>query len=345
MTGTVTIDGQPAANLELQSHDPEGSVPVEGEPRLVRQCYVKTDAEGRFELPRVMPGRLALAQWVSNGVYGRSWPVVLATLDVESGRTYDLKIGESGRLVTGRLVLPRVDTWMIRKAEIIPEDATADRPAAIGVELLEEGGFRAMDLGPGDYALRIALHEPPPANSCGWGRLLGEYTHEFNVPEGATASDGPLDLGPLEPIEVSDHPLQVGDRAPDFTIKTLEGQDLSLADFRGKYVLLDFWATWCAPCLAEMPNLQAVHDEFSNDPQFALVSVSLDDRPRDAAFSVKALKLSWIQGFAGPDSPVASAYGASAIPATFLIGPDGRILGRDLRGEKIKKALAESLEP
>ena len=60
---------------------------------------------------------------------------------------------------------------------------------------------------------------------------------------------------------------------------------------------------------------------------------------------MKALKLSWRQGFAGPDSPVVSAYGATAIPATFLIGPDGNILAKDLRGEKTKTALAEFLNP
>ncbi|HEV3166092.1 MAG TPA: hypothetical protein VGZ22_18860, partial [Isosphaeraceae bacterium] len=87
-----------------------------------------------------------------------------------------------------------------------------------------------------------------------------------------------------------------------------------------------------------------VHDEFSKDRRFALIGVSLDDRPSDAEYSVKALKFSWLQGFAGPDSPVVSAYGATAIPATFLIGPDGKILARDLRGEKTKAAVTEALK-
>jgi thiol-disulfide isomerase/thioredoxin len=91
----------------------------------------------------------------------------------------------------------------------------------------------------------------------------------------------------------------VGDCAPDFTIKTLEGKELNLADFRGKYVLLDFWATWCAPCLAEMPNLQAIQDQYAKDPRFVIIGLSVDDRPVSAAYSVKALKLSWRQGFAG----------------------------------------------
>jgi peroxiredoxin len=286
-----------------------------------------------------------LAEWVPNRVNRRSWPVIRGIVDVEAGRSYDLKIGTSGRLVSGRLTLPRTDDWMIRKAEVVPRNAKTDRPAKIGVELLEEGYFRAIDLQPGDYALRIALHEPPPPESCGWGRVLSEYAHDFTVPAGATASDPPLDLGRLESVLVGGRPPEVGDRAPDFTIKTLEGKELKLADFRGKYVLLDFWATWCAPCLAEMPNLQAIQDQYAKDPRFVVIGLSLDDQPGPAASSVKALKLSWRQGFVGPDSPVVSAYGATAIPATFLIGPDGNILARDLRGEKTKTALAEALKP
>jgi peroxiredoxin/protocatechuate 3,4-dioxygenase beta subunit len=345
VSGTVTIGGKPAANMSLQSIDPEDSVPIENEPRLVRQYHVKTDAEGRFELPRVMTGRLTLGEWVPNGVYRRTWGVIRGTVDVEAGRSYVLKIGASGRLVIGRLELPRKDDWMIRKAEIVPRNTKLDRPAKFGVELLEEGRFRAIDLPPGDYSLRIALHEPPPGDSCGWGRVLGEYARDFTVPEGSGASDPPLDLGKLESLPIVGRPLAVGDPSPNFTLKTLEGKELSLADFRGKYVLLDFWATWCAPCLAEMPNLQAIQDQYAKDSRLVIIGLSVDDQPKTVAYSVKALKLSWRQGFSGSDSPVVSAYGATAIPATFLIGPDGTILARDLRGEKTKAAIAEALKP
>jgi hypothetical protein len=114
-------------------------------------------------------------QWVHNGVKGRIWPVVRATVDVQSGQTYDLKIGTSGRRIGGWLSLPQADVWMIRKADIVPKESKTDRPIAVGVEVLDEGRFRALDLQPGEYTLRIALYEPPPGDSCGWGPLLGEY--------------------------------------------------------------------------------------------------------------------------------------------------------------------------
>ena len=94
-----------------------------------------------------------------------------------------------------------------------------------------------------------------------------------------------------------------------------------------------------------MPNIQRVHDEFSKDSRFVIIGVSVDDRDSDVAATVKAMKLSWLQGFAGPDSPAVSDYGATAIPATLLIGADGKILATELRGERTRAAVAKALEP
>ena len=97
--------------------------------------------------------------------------------------------------------------------------------------------------------------------------------------------------------------------------------------------------------MAEIPNLEAVRKAFGADPRFAMVSLSLDETPADASSFVKSQKMAWNQVCLGADSPIASAYNATSIPATFLIGPDGKILATDLRGEKIKAAVAEALGP
>jgi peroxiredoxin len=339
VSGTVKIDGKPAAELELSSSADE-STHVVGQPHLTTSFYVKTNTNGQFEIPRLMPGRLILGQWVPNGADRRIWFVNMATIDVESGKSYDLRIGERGRRVTGRLAIPTGGQPMVRKASIEHRASKLPSPS-IGVQVFPDGRFLAQDLSPGDYTLRIAMHEPPPENACGWGRLIASFSREFTV--SGTANDVPLDLGSVPPANLGGRPLNVGDVAPDFAVKTLDGKNLSLAHFKGKFVLLDFWATWCAPCVAEVSNLQAAHKAFGADPRLGMVSLSLDESPSDAASFVKSQNLKWHQAHIGPDSPVVSHYGATAIPATFLIGPDGRVLAKDLRGQQIMTAIAGAL--
>lgn len=340
VSGTVKLDGEPAANLDL-TVDPDPPLPAEGEPYIRCLFDIKTDAKGHFEIPRVMPGRREIGRWTPNGAPGRFRFLTLATLDAEGGREHVVKIGESGRRVKGRLALSPTDDWMIRKAAIKPK-TSKDQGYSIGVRIDPDGRFRADDLAPGDYALRASLHEPPPDNACGWGRLIGEYSCEFTI-DGGDADDAPINLGVLEPTELGGQPLKVGDVAPDFTVKSLDGKDLALADFRGKFVLLDFWATWCAPCIAEMPTLKAIHEAHRGNPEFTIVSLSLDENADVLARFVKDLELPWLQAIAAPESPVVASYGATTIPATFLIGPDGRIIAKDLRGQQAKEAVAKAL--
>jgi len=340
----VRIGTKPTANLELRAQPEDVDVRTsEDDPRIFRQINFRTDGDGRFSLPRVMPGHYDIIRVVPNGVRRITF-VNMAGLDVAAGRSYDLKIGGDGRPVTGRLVLPANVPWMERKATIEPRFAQG-KPRRYGVQILVDGRFRADDIGPGDYNLRVSIHQPPPDESCGWGRLVGEFSRAFTVPPiPGGVSDDPLDVGDLQPAPTSVRPLRIGDTAPDFSARTLEGKDLRLADFKGKFVLLDFWATWCAPCVAEIPNLTTVHDTFAADPRFAMLSLSLDESPTVLKSRLTSHKLPWPQAFIGPDSPIAAAYDATAIPATFLIGPDGKILAKDLRGEKVKATVAEALK-
>ncbi len=337
ITGTIKIDGKPAAKEMLLANDEDDGRQVFGEPRLDIRYNVLTDVDGRFALRRVMAGRRRLSRMSPNGAERRFFHVPMATIDVEPGRSYSLRIGESGRLVTGKLEIPTNQNTMVRKASIEPNG----RALSYGVEVLEKGRFRALDLPPGTYTMKIALHEPPHPNACGWGRLIAAYEREFSV--SGSFEDPPLDLGTIAPRELDGRTLKVGERAPGFAVKTLDGTERTLTDFRGKYVLLDFWATWCAPCIAEVPNLSALQQAFGSDPRFAILSMSLDERPDDIKSFIASEKMTWTQACVGPDAAVVADYGATAIPSTFLIGPDGTIVASGLRGDALKAAVEKAL--
>jgi len=135
----------------------------------------------------------------------------------------------------------------------------------------------------------------------------------------------------------------VGAMAPDLAFENPEGKIMKLSDLRGKVVLLDFWASWCRPCRIENPNVVKTYHKY-HDKGFEVYSVSLD---RDKASWVKAIEadgLIWpnhVSDLGFWQSQAAKIYGVSAIPATFLIGKDGRIIAKNLRGAALENALKE----
>lgn len=136
----------------------------------------------------------------------------------------------------------------------------------------------------------------------------------------------------------------IGAKAPDFALPTPDGKLLRLSDHFGKYLLLDFWASWCGPCRKENPNIVRVFNKYK-DKGFSVFAVSLDSKKEPWVKAIQKDGLNWpqVSDLLFWDSGPAKLYGIRGIPGNVLIDPSGKIIARNVRGEELEKKLAELL--
>ena len=137
----------------------------------------------------------------------------------------------------------------------------------------------------------------------------------------------------------------VGKLVPDFSATDLDGKPISLQQYRGKIVLLDFWAVWCGPCIGEMPNVKRVYDTYK-DQGFDIIGVSLDTDETRLRNYLRENNIPWRQIFSGQrwNSPLAQQYHIRSIPAPCLIARDGTLISRKARGLELERLVVEALK-
>jgi thiol-disulfide isomerase/thioredoxin len=357
--GIVKVGTQPGANQALalfyQGHgDVAKAIPS-------FHGKTKSDASGHFAFERVIPGEVTIAKVVQKTETSYSYSHA-TVVNPSPGETARLTVGGVGRPVVGRISVPELlaaqidwrhsNNRLVLKPPKPPEVQLVHgyprSQRSYDVEIKPDRTFRVEDVELGTYLLYISVDGPPRSpRSPLRDRIAGGHREVVVDPMLGGRSDDPLDIGtiPLEPVQKLNQ-VDVADPAPSFEVQTLDDKPLKLADFRGKYVLLDFWATWCGPCLEETPRLKAVFDAYRGDDRLVMIGLSLDakkDAPRKYVLNEH---LGWIQGFLGDwsNATVPANYGVRGIPSIWLIGPDGKVVAKDLRGSAIKTAVDEALK-
>ena len=156
-----------------------------------------------------------------------------------------------------------------------------------------------------------------------------------------------MKLSALDPIknEIAGWKLQeVGSMFVDIEEPDTDGKLHKLSEYvgRGNYVLVDFWASWCGPCMGEVPNVKAAYDKY-HEKGFEIVGLSFDQDKKAWMGAIERKGMNWIHlsDLKGWNTLAAKTYGINSIPATILYGPDGRVVASNLRGDALEKTLQE----
>ena len=292
-----------------------------------------TDADGRATLPTTGAGRLSVTPPGSSATLFTLVPAGTTRLDLDlRGSVAGVAAAPDGlpdgwAFETATLCRPAADGAAADDAPTTALDDLSDAwPTRLTTTPDAAGRFDFDGVPPGRYLLTLTAGVPATGWACATG--LPVARHQAWV----TVGDGPLDLGsvPLAPV---DRP-EVGDPLPPMRdATTLDGGPFDVTDLAGKIIVIDFWATWCPPCVAALPEVRALHDEFADDDRVALLSASADPTAAEAAAFVAEHNLAgdaWHHAHVGLAGRTLQDYGVPGLPSVWVIDADGRVVARDV---------------
>lgn len=287
-----------------------------------------TDLEGEYELTGLPAGLITVTLQHPD----HAPDVREVTLNAGQTGTLDAKLN-TGEAIAGTVVGP--DDEPIEQAWVVLEEWKGYQTIGMRAATDKEGKFSFEHAPEGELIFTVvkAGFGGPMRQTMAAGKTDYRIVLE-EVATPAVAAGGP------GPTEVK---IPVGQTVPDFTLIGVDGTKYKLSELKGKYVFLDFWASWCPPCQKELPNVKALYEAMKNESGFVLVGVSLDTEEKDFKEAVSKKKIDWPQVW-GPESGSEETFemlDGLGIPYTCVIGPDGRMLAQHIFGpgtaEQVKK--------
>jgi peroxiredoxin len=204
------------------------------------------------------------------------------------------------------------------------------------------GVFRVDNVDPGNYYLYVSLTNPDRPDN--YYEYIGSLNKNVTIPPApAGKPDEPFDLG-LNEVQVRNI-QRTGRRAPKFEVKTFDGKTVKLADFTGKFVLLDFWATWAGSRNLDLQMLKALNTTYGKDNRLVMLGLNFDPQASSAEKVIEQSGIKWLQCYAGPwdQTGLPASYGVQGLPANILIDPEGKIVASNLRGSTIRTTVRNRL--